>query len=127
MLDRTVARNNCAPFDIQLMDPAVNLCLFVHGVENLDRGLYFFFRNDKDLDEIKRGSHAGFLWKRVHEGFSLYLLKRGNFRHVATEVCCHQEIAGYSAFSVGMIANFVEIIKKDPYRYRHLFHRVRPS
>ena len=121
MLDRTIARNDCAPFDVQLMDPAVNLFLFVHSVENLDPGLYFFFRNDEDLDELKRGSHPDFLWKRVHDGFSLYLLKKGNFRHAAMEVSCHQEIAGYSAFSLGMIAKFNAVIKKEPYRYRHLF------
>jgi hypothetical protein len=103
------------------MEPAVNLLLFVHSVEALDQGLYFFFRTDEDLDLIKRGSHPDFLWNRVHEGFSLYLLKKGNFRHAAMEISCHQEIAGSSAFSVGMITKFHEIIKREPYRYRHLF------
>ena len=121
MLDKTVARNDCAPFDVQLMEPAVNLLLFVHSVEALDPGLYFFFRNDEDLDEIKRRSHPDFLWNRVQKGFSLYLLKKGNFRHAAMEVSCHQEIAGSSAFSLGMIAKFSEIIIKEAYRYAHLF------
>jgi SagB-type dehydrogenase family enzyme len=121
MLDKTVARSDCAPFDVHLMEPAVNLLLFVHSVEALDQGLYFFFRTDEDLDLIKRGSHPDFLWNRVHEGFSLYLLKKGNFRHAAMEISCHQEIAGSSAFSVGMITKFHEIIKREPYRYRHLF------
>ena len=35
-------------------------------------------------------------------------------------VSCHQEIAGSSAFSLGMIATFKETIEKEPYRYRHL-------
>ena len=121
MLDKTVARNDCAPFDVQLMEPAVHLFLFVHNVEALDQGLYFFFRNDEDMGEIKHGSHPDFLWQRVQDGFSLYLLKKGNFRHAAMEISCHQEIAGYSVFSLGMIAKFSEVIKKDPYRYRHLF------
>jgi nitroreductase len=121
MLDKTICRNDCAPFDVQLMAPVVNLLLFVHNVTALDPGLYFFFRNDEDLDAIKGGFHSDFLWEQVLEGLSLYLLKRGNFRQGAMEVSCHQEIAGYSAFSVGMIAKFFEIINKDPYRYRHLF------
>jgi hypothetical protein len=36
-------------------------------------------------------------------------------------VSCHQEIAGFSAFSVGMIAKFKELIAARPYLYRHLF------
>ena len=36
-------------------------------------------------------------------------------------VSCHQEIAGYSAFSLGMITRFKSIVEKEPYRYRHLF------
>jgi hypothetical protein len=36
-------------------------------------------------------------------------------------VSCHQDIAGTSAFSLGMIAKFKEVITAAPYRYRHLF------
>jgi nitroreductase len=36
-------------------------------------------------------------------------------------VSCHQEIAGFSAFSVGMIAKFRKIVATRPYLYRHLF------
>ena len=34
---------------------------------------------------------------------------------------CYQEIAGDSAFSLGMIAKFRENIEKDPWLYRRLF------
>ncbi|MEJ2478114.1 MAG: hypothetical protein P8Y40_11570, partial [Desulfobacterales bacterium] len=39
----------------------------------------------------------------------------------AIEISCHQEIAGFSAFSLGMIARFGETLRSTPYRYRHLF------
>jgi SagB-type dehydrogenase family enzyme len=121
MLDKTIARDDCAPFDIQLMEPSVNLLLFVHNVESLDQGLYFFLRHQADLDAMRPIAHPDFLWKQIQKGFPLYLLKRGNFSHDAIEVSCHQEIAGYSAFSLGMITKFRNIIKKEAYRYRHLF------
>jgi nitroreductase len=121
MLDKTIARDDCAPFDIRLTKPSVNLLLFLHRVESLERGLYFFMRNQEDLDATRQISHPDFLWQPIQKGISLYLLKKGDFRHAAMEVSCHQEIAGSSAFSVGMITKFREIIKKEPYRYRHLF------
>ena len=36
-------------------------------------------------------------------------------------VSCHQEIAGESVFSLGMLAVFADTIGTAPYRYRHLF------
>ena len=121
ILDKTLPRNHCAPFDVQLIEPAVHLLLFVHNVEDLSPGLYFFFRNERDIDEIKRLSRPEFAWQPVLENFPLYLLKIGDVRSEAIQVSCQQEIAGYSAFSLGMIAKFKEIIAKAPYRYRHLF------
>jgi SagB-type dehydrogenase family enzyme len=121
ILDKTIARNNCPPFDVQLIEPATHLIIFVHNVEDLIPGLYFFFRNDKDIGEIKRLSRPGFRWAPVESGFPLYLLTEGNFRRDAMMVSCHQEIAGFSAFSLGMISKFKDIIENEPYRYRHLF------
>ncbi|MGD2270460.1 MAG: SagB/ThcOx family dehydrogenase [Desulfobacterales bacterium] len=121
MLDKTIARDDCAPFDIRFIKPSVNLLLFVHRVDSLDRGLYFFMRNQADLDELRHISDPDFLWQPIQADIPLYLLKAGDFRHEAMAVSCHQEIAGSSAFSVGMITKFREIIKREPYRYRHLF------
>ncbi|MGE5257185.1 MAG: nitroreductase family protein, partial [Hyphomicrobiales bacterium] len=36
-------------------------------------------------------------------------------------VSCHQDIAGSSAFSLGMLARFEESVDREPFRYRHLF------
>jgi SagB-type dehydrogenase family enzyme len=121
MLDSTLPRNNCPPFDVQLTEPLTHLFLFVHNVENIAPGLYFFFRNDRDIGEIKKNSKADFLWQQVQDNFPLFLLKEGNFRRDAMMVSCHQEIAGHSAFSLGMIARFKRVVEKDPFRYRHLF------
>ena len=42
-------------------------------------------------------------------------------RAKAAELSCHQDIAGSSAFSLGMIARFREPVTREPFRYRHLF------
>ncbi|MGD8763645.1 MAG: SagB/ThcOx family dehydrogenase [Desulfobacteraceae bacterium] len=121
MLDKTLPRDDICPFDMELMQPATHLFLFVHHVAQMPAGLYFFFRNETDVAEIKQVCKTDFLWKPVEDTFPLFLLKEGNFRRDATMVSCHQEIAGYSAFSLGMITKFKDIIAKEPYRYRHLF------
>jgi len=121
MLDKTLPRKNCAPFDAELIGPSTHLLIFVHNVVGLPPGLYFFLRTRSDLDEVKRFSRSDFKWQPVETNIPLYLLAGGDFRQQAMMVSCHQEIAGFSAFSLGMIAKFKEIVAAHPYLYRHLF------
>jgi SagB-type dehydrogenase family enzyme len=121
MLDKTLPRNECAPFDTELMEASTHLFIFIHNVEDLAAGLYFFCRNDRDLDPLKQRARSGFVWLPVEDKFPLYLLQKGNFRQQATMVSCHQDIAGASALSLGMIARFKDVITAEPFRYRHLF------
>ncbi len=121
ILDKTLARDHCAPFDLHLIDPSIHLLIFVHRVDDLEPGLYFYIRNDNDLEEIKRNTHSGFLWNQTEEDFPLYLLETGNREKVAIQLSCQQDIAGDSAFSLGMIARFEANIKKDAHYYRLLF------
>jgi SagB-type dehydrogenase family enzyme len=121
MLDKTLPRMDCAPFDAELIGPSTHLLIFVHNVVGLTPGLYFFLRTENDLDEVKRLSRSDFQWEPVETNIPLYLLSEGDFRQQAMMVSCHQEIAGFSAFSVGMIAKFKELIAVQPYLYRHLF------
>jgi hypothetical protein len=121
MLDKTLPRKDYAPFDVELIEPSTHLLIFVHRVVGLRSGLYFFLRTEKDYDQIRKLSRGDFLWEPVETHFPLYFLAEGNFRQQAMMVSCHQEIAGFSAFSLGMIAKFKEVIAAAPYRYRHLF------
>jgi SagB-type dehydrogenase family enzyme len=120
ILDKTLPRNACAPFDAEIGEPCVNLLLFVHNVKGLESGMYFLIR-DKNLNDIKAASHPLFIWKPIEDNFPLYLLQIGDFRKTATRMSCHQDIAGDSAFSVGMIARFREIAEESPWKYRRLF------
>jgi SagB-type dehydrogenase family enzyme len=83
MLDKTLPRNDTSPFDVELMQPATHLFLFVHNVADMPAGLYFFFRNETDVTEIKQITKPDFLWKPVKETFPLFLLEKGNFRREA--------------------------------------------
>jgi len=121
MLDKTLPRKDCAPFDTELIEPSSHLLVFVHRVVDLRPGLYFFIRSEKDFDEIRQLSRGDFLWEPVEPDVSLYLLAEGNLKQQAMMVSCHQEIAGSSAFSLGMISKFKEVITDAPHRYRHLF------
>ena len=121
ILDKTRPRENAAPFDVGLGEPALHLLIFVHQVDGLQAGLYFFSRNDRDLDDIRGRTRPEFLWETVTPGFPLFLLQPGNFRQTAAMVSCHQDIAGSSAFSLGMLARFGETVRREPFRYRHLF------
>ena len=121
ILDKTLPRNGWTPFDTQLIEASTHLLIFIHHVQDLTPGLYFFCRNDKDLDSLKKLTRPEFIWQPVENKFPLYLLEAGNYRQQAMMVSCHQDIAGSSAFSLGMIARFKASITDEPFRYRHLF------
>lgn len=121
MLDKTLPHMDCAPFDAQLIAPSTHLLLFVHNIVDLTPGLYFLLRAENDLDEVRQFSRSDFRWAPVEKNIPLYLLAEGDYRQQAMMVSCHQDIAGSSAFSLGMIAKFRDVIAAEPYRYRHLF------
>ena len=120
ILNKTLPRSDCAPFDADLGEPLLHLLLFVHQVEGLTPGLYFFIRNPEALESIKSLTHSKFGWDPVEENFPLFLLETGNFRQQAMMVSCHQDIAGDSTFSLGMIAAFNDPVTKTPFVYRQL-------
>ena len=69
--------------------------------------------------------HEQFVWTKPEqcpEDLPLYLLEEGNAQKIATQVSCWQEIAGDSAFSLGMISEFDHTLETDgPWAYRRLF------
>ena len=122
LMDRTLPRDGCAPFDVRIGDPQVHLLLFVHNIETLPRGLYLLVRNPAHFEALRHAMHADFLWESVPEcEMPLYRLQPGDFRHRAARLSCGQDIAGDSVFSLGMLARFRETLLSGPYRYRHLF------
>ncbi len=123
ILDKTIPRSQSAPFDLVMNEINIHLLIFIHRINGLEPGLYFLFRNEKDIEDIKRLCHPYFLWKEVKgapDKLQLYFLQEGDFRADAVLVSCNQDIAGDSAFSLAMIAKFKENIERQPFMYRQL-------
>jgi SagB-type dehydrogenase family enzyme len=113
------------PWDAISWKPSVHLFLFVHRVVGLEPGLYFLVRNPDKLDQFKNKFKSDFEWARpanCPEGLNLFLLKNGDFKRHAAQVSCGQDIAGDSAFSLGMIAEIQSSLETlGPSQYRRLF------
>ena len=101
--------------------PQVHLALFVHQVDGLEPGLYILVRNDLHQDELRERLDSRFDWEQTEYNFPLYQLERGDFRQTAATVSCLQDIAGASAFSLGMLARFRPNIEKWPWSYPRLY------
>ena len=97
------------PWDVWPYDPAIHLMLFVHRVEGLTPGLYFLVRDPQKLSHIQQCMNPELTWAPAPscpENLPLYWLLEGDAQKLAAQVSCHQDIAGDSAFSLGMLAEF---------------------
>jgi SagB-type dehydrogenase family enzyme len=133
MLQRIMPRGNLPlpdrpmPWDAIPWDPAIHLVLFVHRISGLPPGLYWLNRNPEQraLAVFTGEMHGQFVWS-TPEGcpanLPLYLLEEGNAQNLAMQLSCGQDIAGDSAFSLGMVAEFDEnLTKHGPWFYKRLF------
>jgi SagB-type dehydrogenase family enzyme len=97
------------PWDVWPYEPAIHLLLFVHRVDGLRPGLYFLVRDPLKLSFIQQSMNPELTWTRAPgcpEELPLYWLLEGDAKKLAIQISCHQEIAGDSAFSFGMLAEF---------------------
>jgi SagB-type dehydrogenase family enzyme len=103
------------PWDVWPYEPAIHLLIFVHRVEGLTPGLYFLVRDPKKLSSIQHSMNSELIWTSTPgcpEDLSLYWLLEGDAKKLAVQVSCHQDIAGDSAFSFGMLAEFEERLRE---------------
>lgn len=133
MLDRIFPRADLPvaqrpmPWDAISWDPTIHLALFVHRVEGLTPGIYMFLRHTDPLlkDTLQRFMHPQFTWtipEHRPASLPLYRLEDGDARRLAIQLSCHQEIAGASSFSLGMVAEFdASLAKYGPWFYKRLF------
>lgn len=102
------------PWDVWPYDPAIHLLVFVHRVDGLTPGLYCLVRDPKKLPFIQQAVNSELTWTLAPEcpdGLPLYWLLEGDARKLAVQVSCHQDIAGDSAFSFGMLAEFEGVLR----------------
>ncbi len=97
------------PWDVWPYDPAIHLMIFVHRVDGLTPGLYVLVRDQAKLPLIREVLSQELTWTKPDgcpENLPLYWLLEGDARRAAIQVSCDQAIAGDSAFSLGMLAEF---------------------
>jgi hypothetical protein len=97
------------PWDVWPHEPSIHLLIFVHRVDGLTPGLYFLVRDQQKLSFIQESMNPEFIWTPAPDcpkEVPLYWLLEGNAKKLAVQVSCHQDIAGDSAFSFGMLAEF---------------------
>lgn len=109
------------PFTAWNWAPQIHILLFVHRVDGLEPGLYFFPREPQDVPTLKQAFSKDFIWQAVDAPFEFYQLVAGNVRQAAKTLSCHQPIASDSAFSLGMLARFAGNIETQAWLYRRLF------
>ena len=125
ILDRLLPRPNVPPWDTWPWSPHLHCGIFVHRVDDLPPGLYVFERNPNVHQHLRSALKADFHWERPQgcpEYLSLFKLVEGDFRQTAQGVSCHQGIGADGAFSLGMIADFGDSIRRTgAWWYRRLF------
>lgn len=113
------------PWNVWPYEPSIHLLLFVHRIEGLTPGLYMLVRDEKKLAFIQQSMNPELTWTPTPgcpDGLPLYCLLEGNAKKLAVQVSCHQDIAGDSAFSFGMLAEFEGRLRKEgAWWYPHLF------
>ncbi|HKT34376.1 MAG TPA: SagB/ThcOx family dehydrogenase [Nitrospira sp.] len=117
--------NRPMPWDAWPYDPAIHLMLFVHRVDGLTAGLYFLVRDPDKLPLIQGAMSSELTWQQAPgcpDGLPLYWLLEGDARKLATQVSCHQDIAGDGAFSFGMLAEFEgQLRRRGAWWYPRMF------
>ena len=123
-VERDVSRRTM-PWDAIPWAPTIHLALFVHRVDGLSPGLYMLVRDRAVLSTLREATHSHFAWSSppgCPDALPLFLLHEGDHRQLAAQVSCHQDIAGDSAFSLGMIAELEAALHRHgPWFYRRLF------
>ena len=113
------------PWDAIPWRPRIHIGLFVHRVDGVPPGLYALARDPDKVEILKAVMGSEFCWQRVPDcppGLPLYLLQEGDCRALASTVSCGQEIAGDGAFSLAMIADYMDSLATyGAAFYRNLF------
>jgi SagB-type dehydrogenase family enzyme len=125
ILDHLLPRPGIPPWDALAWPPHLHAGVFVHRVEGLTPGLYFFERNADDHDALTAECRPGFRWEPVAgcpEHLRFFRLATSDLRDASRTVSCHQDIAADGAFGLGMVAAFGDTIREGgPWWYRRLF------
>lgn len=123
MLDCLLPRPAIPPFDLLPWSPKIHPVFFVYNVEGMEPGCYLLPRDPEVADELGRALRADFLWEKVPgapEHLPVRCLLKGDGRGLMETICCRQQIASQSLFSVAMLAEFLPVLAEGAHGYRWL-------
>lgn len=100
------------PFGALPWTSRIHLALFVHRVDDVEPGLYFFARNPDVVPRARKAFRDAFAWEQSTGSSNLFLLVPADVRHAAELISCHQEIASHGAFALGMIAELEPTLRE---------------
>jgi len=123
ILERIVHCEDRVPWWTVSGPPQLDLVFFVHRVHGLTPGIYAFGRTGS-ISGLKEALDPDFLWEQppgCPPSLPFYLLRQGDCRQAAIQLCCGQEIAGHGVFSLAMLARFQDIVQEEPWEYPRLF------
>jgi SagB-type dehydrogenase family enzyme len=115
ILGRTLPVADRAPFGLLPWPAQVDLALFVHRVRELEPGLYLLARAASRVAALRRAMKPEFEWAAppgCPDDLPLYRLARGDVRGLARRISCGQDIAADGCFSLGMLAQFEDPLRR---------------
>lgn len=122
-LDHLLPRPETSPWETQPWPARIHPVIFAHRVEGLEQGIYVLPRREGAEDVLKSAMSTEFEWLAVDNApphLPLFRLFSGKVEGIAVKLSCGQGIAGQSAFSIAMLAEFDSHIHNYPWRYREL-------
>lgn len=122
LIDRLLARD-VAPWDVWTYAPRIYPVFFIHRIDGLDPGLYILLRNPDAEMPLRQALRPEFLWKRPEHAppqLEFYQLLSGDCVKAARTLNCHQAIAADGCFALGMVSEFENLVRGEPWRYRQL-------
>ena len=125
MLHRTLAIPGNIPFNALPWKSHLHLAIFVHRVDELPTGLYFLVRDRSQKTALEGALTQAVGWQRPRgcpDELELYCLIETDAQQAAQQVSCGQDIARDGCFSLGMIAEYEEPLRRyGPSFYPRLF------
>ena len=115
ILQRTLAVPGSMPFSTLPWKPLIHLAIFVHRVDDLPSGLYLLVRDRSRREALRSALTQADEWERPSEcpeHLEFYRLIQAEVREAARQISCTQEIASDGCFSLGMIAEYEETLKR---------------
>jgi len=115
ILQKTLAISGAPPFRTLPWKPWLHLAIFVHRIDDLPTGLYFLVRDHSQRRALEEAFSLAGEWRRplgCPDDLELYCLIETDARQTARQVSCFQEIASDGCFSIGMVAEYDEPLRR---------------